>query len=29
MSITGSQLKAGGDLSLNASRDILLQSAQN
>ncbi len=29
ISITGSQLKAGGDLSLNASRDILLQSAQN
>ncbi|MBD8253043.1 hemagglutinin repeat-containing protein [Pantoea agglomerans] len=29
ISITGSQLKAGGDLSLDASRDILLQSAQN
>ena len=29
ISITGSQLKAGGDLSLEASRDILLQSAQN
>lgn len=29
ISITGSQLKAGGDLSLAASRDILLQSAQN
>ncbi|MGC0896150.1 hemagglutinin repeat-containing protein [Pantoea agglomerans] len=29
ISIAGSQLKAGGDLSLGASRDILLQSAQN
>lgn len=29
ISIAGSQLKAGGDLSLDASRDILLQSAQN
>jgi len=29
ISITGSQLKAGGDMSLEASRDILLQSAQN
>ena len=29
ISITGSQLKAGGDLSLEASRDLLLQSAQN
>ncbi|MDT0177401.1 hemagglutinin repeat-containing protein, partial [Enterobacter sp. BRE11] len=29
ISITGSQLKAGGDLSLEASRDILLRSAQN
>ena len=29
ISITGSQLKAGGDMSLAASRDILLQSAQN
>ncbi|MEN4691797.1 hemagglutinin repeat-containing protein [Pantoea agglomerans] len=29
ISISGSQLKAGGDLSLDASRDILLQSAQN
>ncbi|WP_262390879.1 hemagglutinin repeat-containing protein [Pantoea alfalfae] len=29
ISIAGSQLKAGGDLSLEASRDILLQSAQN
>ncbi|MGC0900654.1 hemagglutinin repeat-containing protein [Pantoea agglomerans] len=29
ISITGSQLKVGGDLSLDASRDILLQSAQN
>ncbi|WP_223811748.1 MULTISPECIES: hemagglutinin repeat-containing protein, partial [unclassified Pantoea] len=29
ISITGSQLKAGGDLSLAAARDILLQSAQN
>ena len=29
ISITGSQLKTGGDLSLDASRDILLQSAQN
>ena len=29
ISITGSQLKAGGDLGLDASRDILLQSAQN
>ena len=29
ISITGSQLKAGGDLSLDASRDLLLQSAQN
>ncbi|MGC1017830.1 hemagglutinin repeat-containing protein [Pantoea agglomerans] len=29
ISITGSQLKAGGDLSLDATRDILLQSAQN
>ncbi|WWE19278.1 hemagglutinin repeat-containing protein [Pantoea agglomerans] len=29
ISITGSQMKAGGDLSLDASRDILLQSAQN
>ncbi|KAA5951993.1 hypothetical protein F3I56_12950 [Pantoea sp. VH_25] len=27
ISITGSQLKAGGDLSLAAARDILLQSA--
>ncbi|WP_337030570.1 VENN motif pre-toxin domain-containing protein [Pantoea agglomerans] len=27
--VQGSQLKAGGDLSLDASRDILLQSAQN
>jgi filamentous hemagglutinin len=29
ISIAGSQLKAGGDLGLDASRDILLQSAQN
>ncbi|WP_287060165.1 hemagglutinin repeat-containing protein [Pantoea sp.] len=29
ISIAGSQLKAGGDLSLGASRDILLQSAHN
>ncbi|MGC0845628.1 hemagglutinin repeat-containing protein [Pantoea agglomerans] len=29
ISIAGSQLKAGGDLSLDASRDINLQSAQN
>ncbi|MET4057247.1 filamentous hemagglutinin [Pantoea agglomerans] len=29
ISITGSQLKAGGDMGLDASRDILLQSAQN
>ncbi|WP_336756989.1 hemagglutinin repeat-containing protein [Pantoea sp. USHLN298] len=29
ISITGSQLKAGGDLGLDASRDILLQSGQN
>jgi len=29
ISITGSQLKAGGDLSLDAARDLLLQSAQN
>ncbi|SFO40504.1 filamentous hemagglutinin [Candidatus Pantoea varia] len=29
ISITGGQLKAGGDMSLDASRDILLQSAQN
>ena len=29
ISITGSQLKTGGDMSLEASRDILLQSAQN
>ncbi|WP_313656143.1 hemagglutinin repeat-containing protein, partial [Pantoea sp.] len=29
ISITGSQLKAAGDMSLDASRDILLQSAQN
>ena len=29
ISITGSQLKAGGDLGLDASRDILLQSTQN
>jgi len=29
ISITGSQLKAGGGLGLDASRDILLQSAQN
>ncbi|KNH32269.1 hemagglutinin repeat-containing protein [Pantoea vagans] len=29
ISIAGSQLKAGGELGLDASRDILLQSAQN